>query len=237
MSNFCPKCGSAHLSRSAHDGVRYIRCQDCDYYWTEAIDAAAEETRAEVPARTKKKPSKLRTVLIVVAVLLAIGAVRRATGGGEKSGASSSTHSAQTSAPAETPSPAQKNTFILDAAAVTSAGPVDTGDLELYSGELRGVNSDGAGVFVVKAFGGGSTGKLLVASGFHNVADLILNHGFDGCEEIQYWAVANTTDGEEVKFISFTVPRNLIVQVAEGKVVAGQLRSYVEDLWILPGVE
>lgn len=66
---------------------------------------------------------------------------------------------------------------------------------------------------------------------------LITEHGFDSCKELQYWAVARSMDGDDVKYISFTVPEDLIAQIAAGKVVAIQLRDLVEDLWILPSME
>lgn len=80
-----------------------------------------------------------------------------------------------------------------------------------------------------------TTNELTVAQNFHNVVDLVENQGFDNCE-LQYWAVADMSDGSEDKVISFTVPQDLVEQVAAGDVVASELPDLVADLWILPSL-
>ena len=65
--------------------------------------------------------------------------------------------------------------------------------------------------------------------------DLIAEQGYSDCE-LQYWAVADMSDGSEGKVISFTVPADIAEKVASGDVVATQLPDLVTDLWILPSL-
>ena len=97
-------------------------------------------------------------------------------------------------------------------------------------------NRETNGVVVVKAkIAPSSTNDLTVAQNYHNAVDLIANQGFADCE-LQYWAVADMSDGSEGKVISFTVPADIVEKVASGDVVATQLPDLVSDLWILPSL-
>lgn len=105
-------------------------------------------------------------------------------------------------------------------------------------GELLELNDnrEEKGVVVVKAkISPSTTNDLTVAQNFHNVVDLVENQGFDNCE-LQYWAVADMADGSEDKAISFTVPQDVVEQVAAGDVAASELPDLVADLWILPSL-
>lgn len=117
-----------------------------------------------------------------------------------------------------------------------AAGGTDGPTMEY--GELLEI-TDGReekGVAIVKAkITPSSTNHLTVAQNYHNVVDLIQNQGFDDCE-LQYWAVADMTDGSESKVVSFTVPQDVVAQVAAGDVVATELPDFVTDLWILPSL-
>ena len=108
----------------------------------------------------------------------------------------------------------------------------------LKYGELLELNDNREtnGVVVVKAkIAPSSTNDLTVAQNYHNAVDLIANQGFADCE-MQYWAVADMSDGSEGKVISFTVPADIVEKVASGDVVATQLPDLVSDLWILPSL-
>lgn len=118
-----------------------------------------------------------------------------------------------------------------------SGEPTTSGPTVKY-GELLELNDnrEAAGVVVVKAkISPSTTNNLTVAQNYHNVVDLIQNQGFGDCE-LQYWAVADMTDGSENKVISFTVPSDVVAQVASGDVVATELPDLVADLWILPSL-
>lgn len=98
-------------------------------------------------------------------------------------------------------------------------------------------NRETNGVVIVKAkIAPNATNKLTVAQNYHNAVDLIAEHGYSDCE-LQYWAVADMTDGTEGKVVSFTVPSDVVSQVAAGEVAATQLPDLVTDLYILPSLQ
>ena len=67
--------------------------------------------------------------------------------------------------------------------------------------------------------------------------DLIRNKGFDEYSEVQYWAVADMTDGSEQKVVSFTVPGEVVKMIADAEAFADNtLGEYVTDLWVHPSL-
>ena len=98
-------------------------------------------------------------------------------------------------------------------------------------------NRETNGVVIVKAkIAPNATNQLTVAQNYHNAVDLIAEQGYSDCE-LQYWAVADMTDGTEGKVVSFTVPSDVVSQVAAGEVAATQLPDLVTDLYILPSLQ
>lgn len=77
--------------------------------------------------------------------------------------------------------------------------------------------------------------KMTIDQNYYNIEDLI-QQGASRFNEIQYWAVAQSTDGEEVKYISFTMDKDLIDKVAAGSFPVNTLGDYVQDLYILPSL-
>lgn len=233
----CPRCSSSQITwqqvQTPDGEMTQYRCSRCGTVWLDdGREAQAWEARRSVPI--------YRRPWFWVVVLFSVVVFWRSVSTGGKNAplpVQSNSSAAQKPATAAAQNPAASASFVLDADSVTSSGPVSTPGLKLFSGELLGVNSDGDGTFVVKARAVGATNKLMIAAAFHNVEHLITEHGFDSCKELQYWAVARSMDGDDVKYISFTVPEDLIAQIAAGKVVAIQLRDLVEDLWVLPGME
>lgn len=107
----------------------------------------------------------------------------------------------------------------------------------LKYGELLSVNNSAGSTAVIKAkIRPNLTNDLTIKQNYYNVCDLIQNQGFSIYQEIQYWAVADLTNGNEGKVISFTVPKAVIDRVAEGNFPENMLADYVEDLWILPSL-
>lgn len=118
------------------------------------------------------------------------------------------------------------------------AGSGEPAEYALKYGELLEFtdNRETNGVVIVKAkISPSSTNALTVAQNYHNVVDLIKHYDLSGCE-LQYWAVADMTDGTENKVVSFTVPADQVGIVASGEIVATQLPDLVTDLWILPSL-
>lgn len=151
--------------------------------------------------------------------------------------------------PTQTPEPVEisevegktkANTFVLDISQFSDSdlGEIDTGDLELYTGELLYVNYCGDGVFIVKAkIQSQLTNKMTIGQNYYTVCNLIKKHGFDSCEELQYWSIIDTRSGDEVKAISFTLDKSTINAVADGVIIENQLGNYVQDLFILPALQ
>ena len=79
--------------------------------------------------------------------------------------------------------------------------------------------------------------KLTISQNGFNVEDIIKNQGGDQFKEIQYWAVANMSNGEESKVVSFTLSENLIKNIKDGKVVANQIIDNADDVYILPSLQ
>lgn len=174
---------------------------------------------------------KRRKWPIILGIVLVLGAVTAIAGrgNGDAGTASTSPPASATGTPAQfTPAPETPTETVVPSA----SGP------SLKYGELLDVtdNREAMGVVVVKAkIEPNLTNNLTVAQNYHNAVDLIANQGFSDCE-LQYWAVADMTDGSESKVISFTVPADIVGRVASGDVVATQLPDLVTDLWILPSL-
>lgn len=115
-------------------------------------------------------------------------------------------------------------------------GAVETGDLKLRTGDLLSVTQSGTVVVVKAKIQSNLTNKMTIDQNFSNVGDLIQNHGFDTCTELQYWAVADTNVGES-KVISFTLDKESIDGIKSGSIVWTQLRERAVDLWILPSLQ
>ena len=126
------------------------------------------------------------------------------------------------------------------AGAVSEEQAADQDEAAGYSleyGELLDVNEND-GVLVVKAkITPQSSDKLTIDQNYYNVDDLIQSQDCDKFDEIQYWAVADMSDGSEQKVISFTVDKSLIDQIAGGNFPTNTMGDYVTDLWIHQSLE
>ena len=122
----------------------------------------------------------------------------------------------------------------------TTVSSEDESGYSLQHGDLLSAienNIDGKNVIIVKAkITSNLTNKMTIDQNYYNVEDLIKNQSCDKFDEIQYWAVADMTDGSENKVISFTVDSNLIQKIKNDTVVANQMGDYVSDLYILPSL-
>lgn len=102
----------------------------------------------------------------------------------------------------------------------------------LQHGELLSLHEQD-GIAVVKAkIAPSFSNSATVSQNYYNIEALVKKHGFDKYDEVQYWAVADMTDGSEQKVISFTVPHDILTKIAAGKLAINQLGSYVTDLWV-----
>lgn len=97
---------------------------------------------------------------------------------------------------------------------------------------------DGKRTLIVKAkiTDKGSISKT-IDQNYYNIEDLINNQGCESFDEIQYWAVADMSNGSENKVLSFTVNNKTIDKIASGSIPANTIGDYVDDLWIHKSLE
>lgn len=80
------------------------------------------------------------------------------------------------------------------------------------------------------------TNSLTILQNFINVEYLVSEYNVNEYSELQYWAVADMTDGSESKVISFDVPHLLLEQIKKGEIPTNMIQDYVSNLWILPSL-
>ena len=110
-------------------------------------------------------------------------------------------------------------------------------DFTLEFGDLLDVNVSGTTVVIKAKIQPSYSNEATIHQNYFSVCDIIKNQGGDKYDSIQYWAVADMTDGSEGKVISFTVPKQIIDRVASGEIVDNKLGDYLDDLWILPSLQ
>lgn len=113
------------------------------------------------------------------------------------------------------------------------------GALELSFGELVSLNQTPfTNNIIVKAkIQPSYSNDATIFQNFLNIQALIQRDGFDQYDEIQYWAVADMTSGDEAKVISFTVPKSTIDGIAAEAISANQIQDNVTDIWLHPSLK
>lgn len=113
---------------------------------------------------------------------------------------------------------------------------VDNMDLEF--GKLLDVTENAIDkILIIKAkISPSFSNEATINQNYYNIEYLVENYDLSHFDEIQYWAVADMTDGSEGKVISFTVPHSLIEKIAGGRFPSIMMGDYVEDLWVLPSL-
>ena len=113
----------------------------------------------------------------------------------------------------------------------------NNGEVKLKFGKLVDINEAENKVVVKAKIEPSTSNKTTIDQNGYNVEDLILNQGFDKYNEIQYWAVADMTDGEENKVVSFTLNKDLITKIKNEEVVGNQIVDNADDVYILPSLK
>ena len=116
-------------------------------------------------------------------------------------------------------------------------GASDTSEIQLHYGDLLSTTVNGTTIVLKAKITSSLTKKMTVDSCFYDVYDAVEKYGLDQYDELQYWAVADMTDGSEQKVISFTVPHDTLEKIANGSIVEGQLQSYSTDVWLSPALQ
>ena len=101
--------------------------------------------------------------------------------------------------------------------------------------ELLSIIQNGSTVVVKAKIEQSWNNETTINHNYHIVTELIQKHGFNTCNELQYWAVMDA--GMEVKVISFTLDKTTIDNVAADKIIDIDLYKYANDLWIAPDLQ
>ena len=117
---------------------------------------------------------------------------------------------------------------------VTYGPPAASDTFTLDFGELLDTNISGSTLVIKAKIEPSLTNKMTIDQNYYDVCDIIKKQGGNEYDEIQFWAVADMTNGSEEKVISFTVPKSVIDLVYESgdKFPDNTLGDYVEDLYI-----
>lgn len=108
----------------------------------------------------------------------------------------------------------------------------DVANIDLKYNDLLDVTTNG-GTIVIKAKVTPSwNNNLTVKSCGMDIYEAIQDYGLNQYNEIQYWGVADMTDGTEQKVISFTVPKDLIEKIANESILENQVVQNASDVWV-----
>ena len=113
----------------------------------------------------------------------------------------------------------------------------DLSTLKMTNGQLVDATINGTTLVVKAKIQPSYSNQATIDQNYFNVTDIVQNQGADVFREIQYWAVADMTDGSEGKVIQFTAGRELIRHIKEDGLLGSMIAEYVEDLWILPSLQ
>lgn len=80
------------------------------------------------------------------------------------------------------------------------------------------------------------TNKMTVEQNYYNVQH-VAKAGEYNDYDIQYWAIADMTNGSESKVISFDVPSDVMKQLADDRILPVDLEKYVNNFWVLPSLK
>lgn len=93
-------------------------------------------------------------------------------------------------------------------------------------------NNDGKTLVIKAKIKPSYSNKTTISQNYFNVADIIKNQGANSFETIDYWAVADMTDGSEEKVVSFTLDSYTIQNIYDGNIVDNLIGEYATDLWV-----
>lgn len=111
----------------------------------------------------------------------------------------------------------------------------DIADLKLKTSDLLEVNSFGGNIIIkAKVSQNLLNNKMIRDSCYFEVYEAIQDYNLQNYNTLSYWAVADMTDGSEMKVISFDVTQDVMQKVADGTILENKMVDYVSDLWIAP---
>ncbi|MEG0667859.1 MAG: hypothetical protein RR460_04460 [Clostridium sp.] len=107
---------------------------------------------------------------------------------------------------------------------------------KLKFGELVDIKENNNMLIIKAKIEPSYSNKTTVNQNGFNIEDIILNKGGDVFDEIQYWAVADMSDGSEEKVISFTLKKKHIDDIKDKQLVGNKIVDNADDVWILPSL-
>ena len=187
----------------------------------------------------------VKFVLLFSALMLVIGvleAIRNPEKYQTQTETSAETAAPETAAPAtptvepatDTAAPLQSEEPTTETSRVTIDGYyVEFGEILSV---VKDGGVDGTSLIIKAKITPSYSNRATINQNYFNIENLIRDQGATDYSEIQYWAIADMSDGSEGKVISFTVDKNIMDAVADQRIVANQLGDYVSDLWVLPSL-
>lgn len=110
-------------------------------------------------------------------------------------------------------------------------------EVKLLHGELLEKSAIGTSLTIKAKIEPSYNNKATIDQNYFNIENIIKNQGGTRFTQIDYWAVADMTDGSEKKVISFTLSEDIINKIANNQIAANTLGNYVDDLYILPSLQ
>lgn len=129
---------------------------------------------------------------------------------------------------AETPTPT--------AEATAEPAAEEDNALKMNTGEILDVKENGDTLIVKAKVKSLLNNKQTVDQNYYNACEIIRSYTGD-CTVLDYWAVADMSDGSEGKIISFVVPSEVFTIIKTQQFPDNTLGEYVTDLWILPSLK
>lgn len=120
---------------------------------------------------------------------------------------------------------------------LVSDSGTDISNIQLKFHTLLEATTNGGTLIIKAKIKPNQTTKMTLDGCYYGVYYAIQDYGLETFDELDYWAVADMTDGSESKVISFTIPKNIMQRVADESIVANKLANYAEDVWILPSLQ
>ena len=225
----CKRCGEhIDIRRRRTDGS--LQCPKCKIIYRPRPTQPQQQSLMRKPQK-RKKPIKLIVGLVVLLLLLAI--LVGSCGDKEKEAVTKPIETQQpTQEPTATPTP---NSPYLKFGELLSITETPTYLFD-ENDNFIGTEDD---IVVVKAkISPSYNNEATIKQNYLNIEDLIKNQGFDKYNELQYWAVADMTDGSEGKVFSCTVDAMHIEMIKRNSssLVDGYSTYLKDDLWILPSL-
>ena len=125
----------------------------------------------------------------------------------------------------------------MDDSAPTENISEDKSEYSVQFGELLDITTTEDVMVIKTKIEPNLTDKMTIQQNAHNVEKFILDNDLDNINELQYWAVADMTNGSESKVVSFTLDKNMINAVKNKSLFAIEIIDNAKDVWIHPSLE